>query len=130
MNHGGECASEVCEEEERAEHNVRRSDADKSQHESLEDRRMRQAVERERLLRQLEEEEDISGGIKMKTKTEHRKRSPKKLFTFPLPLPDTDNCCDISPLEALENFERVVLGSTMSGEEIRSMQAAPMGDIK
>jgi len=106
--------------------------------ESLEDRRMRQAVERERMMRQLEEEQeeegngssskrgkDALGSTKKKKQTQQQQRShgsSKKISIFPLPLPDDDNYNGLSPFEALEKFEAFVLGTTMSQEKIRSMQ--------
>jgi DnaJ family protein C protein 17 len=124
------------EEEERAEHQAQKQvdhrssqHADTDMNESLEDRRMRQAVERERLLLQLEEDddndekegnsakkmgEDTLGGIKKKK----RLSSKQQLSSiFPLPLPDADADIiynDLSPIEALEKFEGFVLGNTVS----------------
>ena len=127
------------EEEERAEHQAQKqADHRSSQHtdtdmnESLEDRRMRQAVERDRLLRQLEEDEDDDsnekegnspkimgkdtlGGIKKKKKRLSSKQQVSSIFPLPLPDADTDIIYnDLSPIEALEKFEGFVLGNTVS----------------
>lgn len=82
-------------------------------HESLEDRRLRQAVERERLARQLEEEEGRRGSAtsNKEPKIFEKERTRAKKSLFPLPLPDTDGYDGLSPLEVLEKFERTVLGS-------------------
>jgi DnaJ family protein C protein 17 len=126
------------EEEERAEqqvdHRSSQQHADTDMNESLEDRRMRQAIERERLLRQLEEDDNdemekgnsssakdkmgkdttLGGSIKKKKK---RLSSKHVSSIFPLPLPDADTDIiynDLSPIEALEKFEGFVLGNKVS----------------
>jgi len=129
--------------EEQEYHQVQQQPADDNVHrgpvsESLEDRRMRQAVERERLLRQLEEEEEEGNDSSSKTgkntssdakkkkymqRRDHNISSSKKISIFPLLLPDTDDYNGLSPLAALEKFEGFVLGSTMLQEKIRAMQA-------
>jgi len=105
--------------------------------ESLEDRRMRQAVERERLLRQLEEDEEEEGNntlsknengtfgsMKKKKEIQRRNRSSKMVSNFPLHIQT-----DLSSIEALEKYEGLILDSCMSREKMRSMQASSMGHI-
>jgi DnaJ family protein C protein 17 len=94
--------------------------------ESLETRRLRQAEERERLLREMEEEE--SGGGKTKN---DKKLSPTlskasrggaSNSKFPLPLPDSGEYEGLSPLEALEKFEEEVLRNIVSPETLASIK--------
>ena len=110
--------------------------------ESLEDRIMRQAEEREQLLRQLEEEEDNISSAKTGTdilegaskKSEARRRShvfsSKKTSIFPLQFPDTEEYDGLSPLKLLEKFEANILGSLFSGEKMESIHARVVGDTK
>lgn len=110
------------EEDEREEHDYHAqnnpcSDASRGPvNETLEDRRVRQAAEREQLLRQLEEEDspqtksystapcDESDTIRQ------RHESSKTTSIFPLPLPSIDEYIGISPFDAVEKFEVSVLG--------------------
>jgi len=131
------------EEEEKAERLAQQDDKYRGDarrgpvNESLEDRRMRQVVERERLLRQLEEDEGEEGNnslsksgnytfgsIKKKKEMHNRNRSSKKESNFPLHIHT-----DLLPIEALEKYEGLILGSSMSQEKIRSMQAPLVGHI-
>ena len=113
--------------------------------ESLEERRMRQAEERERLLRELEENEngqDTShSSSKLRRNTygsdqdnkganERSYKSSKKISDFPLPFPNTVDYNALSPLEALEKFESQVFGTLMKEENIRSMQMAAASNAK
>ena len=104
--------------------------------ESLEERRMRQAVERERLLRELEKEDDDEDkksssksrhgteGIAKKNKESKKRRhgSSKKESLFPLQFPDSVDYKDLLPINALEKFESYVLKNLMTQDKITAMQ--------
>ncbi len=100
--------------------------------ESLEERRLRQAEERERLLRELEEkEEGLSNSSSSKVRgnagednkgpTKRSKKSSKG-SNFPLQFPDSAEYRGLSSLEALETFESQVFGNLMTKEDLLSMQ--------
>lgn len=104
--------------------------------ESLEERRMRQAEERERLLRELEEEElNTSSKVKQNGGEEHKgakKRSSKssKSSSFSLQFPDSAEYKGLSSLEALEKFESQLFGDLMKKEDLVSMQVAAVSNAK
>jgi DnaJ family protein C protein 17 len=114
-----------------------------SMDESLEERRMRQAVERERLLRELEEDDNTgdldsssklrkntSGGVKNnKEKRERSNRSSTKVSNFPLEFPNSADWNALSSIEALQKFESQVFGRLMSEENIASMQASAVSNV-
>jgi len=93
--------------------------------ESLQDRRMRQAAEREALLRQLEVEEmnDEGKGISVPstgttaattstpTSTKPRSRDHDSALAYPPPFPPPASAKekDMTPLERLEQLERIIL---------------------
>ena len=114
-----------------------------SQHanETLEQRRQRQALEREELLRQMEmdEDEDFGNGGEgrndigasnrtvrkdpqsIATKRPVKNKTVKSLF--PLPLPESDDeFKDLSPMESLELFEDKVLKDILSPEDFASIK--------
>ena len=114
-----------------------------SQHanETLEQRRQRQAIEREELLRQMEmdEDEDLgnggegrndiglsnqSGGKDSQTTATKRPVKNKTVKSlFPLPLPESDDeFKDLSPMESLELFEDKVLKDILSPEDFASIK--------
>ena len=114
-----------------------------SQHanETLEQRRQRQALEREELLRQMEidEDEDMGRGgrghnvtgasdhtVGKHPQTTSAKRPVKNKTVkslFPLPLPESDDeFKDLSPMESLELFEDKVLKEILSPEDFASMK--------
>jgi DnaJ homolog subfamily C member 17 len=103
------------------------------ENESVEERRLRQAAEREALLRQMEEEEmgvgDQNNANSSKLKREglisslSEKKSEESLLPFPQPFPDTDDYMGLSPFEKLEKYERNALKGIISEEKIKEMQA-------
>lgn len=115
-----------------------------SMDESLEERRMRQAVERERLLRELEEDDNkrdedsssklrknTSGGVKNnKEKRERSNRLSTMVSNFPLEFPNSVDYNALSYIEALQKFESHVFGSLMTEENIASMQASAVSNVK
>ncbi len=113
--------------------------------ESMEERRMRQAEERERLLRELEEDETeqatshCASESKRNTYTsDHKKKeanqssykSSKTKSDFPVQFPKNSDYSDLMPIEALEKFESQVFGTLMKDESLRSMQKAVTGNVK
>ena len=108
--------------------------------ESLEERRMRQAEERERLLRELEEKEEemntsSSSKVKQNAGEEHKeakKRSSKssKTSSFSLQFPDSAEYTGLTSLEALEKFEAQLFGDLMKKEDLVSMQVTAMSNGK
>lgn len=97
--------------------------------ESLNDRRVRQAAERERLLRQMEEEDD-SPGKEGSSGTSPSRARPSQVAPsssrrpFPLPFPEGRDAHGLKPIQKLEKLEREILGGLLSAEELKSMQVA------
>ena len=125
------------EERDRArEDNNRRSK--NNPNESLHERQLRQAAEREALLRQMEQEDqDGEGGGGQHNQNDSKRASKAaarskniKMSPFPLPFPDSyedeegnkeyQKCG--TPLAKLEFFEKKILGSILSQQELRGMQ--------
>jgi hypothetical protein len=98
-----------------------------SANESLEERTMRQKEERERLLRELEEDDNLGdigspklgeaslGVAKNKDTQKRGYSSAKKASSFPLQFPDRVDYNSLSPIEVLEAFESSVLRSIKEG---------------
>ena len=105
--------------------------------ESLEQRRLRQAAEREQLLRELERKDaegDMnrsSGFQKGSSDSGGRNKHPrhrssgqaKIVSNFPLELPEKVYNHAFSSIEALEKFESLVFQGLLSEENFKSMQA-------
>lgn len=83
--------------------------------EGLEERKHRQAMERERTIRQMEMED--AGHTVMETQEAPVK---KRKRPFPLDFSDTDR--KLTPLQTLESFEKEVFGNVLSPESMRRMQ--------
>lgn len=109
--------------------------------ESLEERRLRQAEERERLLRELEEQEEGPRGSSSSTvrgntgddNNKGTKRSKTKSSNgsnFPLQFPDSAEYRGLSSLEALETFESQIFGTLMPKEDLVSMQVTAVSNVK
>ena len=99
--------------------------------ESLNDRRLRQAAEREKLLRQMEEEEITTGekgssatGATPPAAQPARVAKPSNRRPFPIPFPETKELQNLKPIQKLETFEREILGNLLSAEALRSIQVS------
>ena len=97
--------------------------------ESLEDRRLRQAAEREELLRQMEAEDEEETGRVKHSSNKFSTRSPAHNETktrtskpFPIPFPDSSELSNLSPLQKLEKMEKKILGPLISPEQLQSIQ--------
>jgi DnaJ family protein C protein 17 len=91
--------------------------------EDITDWKLRQAAERERLLRELEEEDEgnrASGNTSSKRKA---RKSPKGSSNpFPPPFPSTADYQNLSPLEKLEHAEFLLLKGIVSPETLERMK--------
>jgi DnaJ family protein C protein 17 len=85
--------------------------------ENVNDWKLRQAAERERLLRELEEE-DTGKGAAVDTDKRQKARKPSKGRSnpFPPPFPSTDEYKNLSPLEKLQHAESILLKGFVSPE--------------
>ena len=96
--------------------------------ETLEDRRIRQAAEREGLLRRMEKDEEAletKGGWNAESsKTNKADESKAKSSFFPLQLPDTVDLRNLRPIQKLEKFESEILAGFLSLEKLQSLQVA------
>eukprot|EP00980_Cylindrotheca_fusiformis_P012729 scaffold3108_cov152-Cylindrotheca_fusiformis.AAC.20 len=100
--------------------------------ETLEERRLRQQGEREQLLRQMEEDNDIEvmAGEESHSAPKRNKQKKKKDATvstkpFPWPFPSSPETTDQqSPLERLEMLERSILKGLLSEDRIKEIQAS------
>jgi DnaJ homolog subfamily C member 17 len=99
--------------------------------ESLQDRRLRQAAEREELLRQMEDDEEENRGLSSKPvspvppdEQRRNKNVPPRSSSlpFPVPFPDSEDWKDLTPIQKLEKFEKEVFGNLMSMDSLSSMQ--------
>jgi hypothetical protein len=87
--------------------------------EALEERKHRQATERERMMREMEMED--AGHTVMESK-----EVPVKTRGRPFPLEFSDKDSNLkSPLQTLEHFEKAVFGGVLSPERMRRMQVIP-----
>jgi DnaJ family protein C protein 17 len=125
-------------QEEKEEAARRSSSSSSKRNESVQDRHLRQAAEREALLRQMEQEEeaDQADGGNGRTKSGSSSRSdrvPKsssrvsknkdnRYAPFPLPFPKDKEYQNLTPFEQLETFEATVLGKLLSPQGLQSMQ--------
>jgi hypothetical protein len=87
--------------------------------EGLEERKHRQAMERERMIKQMEMED--AGHTVTETKEAPAK---KRKRPFPLEFSETDR--RLTPLQALESFEKDVFGNVLSAESMRRMQVTTL----
>ncbi|KAL7490849.1 hypothetical protein ACHAWT_000369 [Skeletonema menzelii] len=82
--------------------------------ENLEDRKMRQAAERERLMRQMELEDEGQEGASdtyQRTEPLTAKQTQEKLSSlFPPAFPDIPENKNLSPFEMLEKYEKEIFG--------------------
>lgn len=94
--------------------------------ESLNDRRLRQAAEREALLRQMAENDVTGTRNKLPPETSRKAKSDEKAGSalFPQSFPDTDEFRNLTDIERLEKFEATVLGSLLSFEMLQSMKVS------
>lgn len=92
--------------------------------ESLNDRRLRQAAEREALLRQMAEDDVTGTSSKLPSETSRKAKSDEKAGSAPFPqsFPDTDEFRNLTDIQRLEKFEATVLGSFLSFEMLQSMK--------
>jgi DnaJ homolog subfamily C member 17 len=101
--------------------------------ESLQNRRLRQAAEREELLRRMEDDEETEENTGLWSKSasteppDHQLRSKNvpprsSSLPFPVPFPDTEEWKDLTPLQKLEKFEKEVFGSLLSTDNLKTMQ--------
>lgn len=87
--------------------------------EGLEERKHRQAAERERLMRELEME-DAGQHVKDRSDDETTKQK-KRSRPFPLEFAATLDS-SLTPVQKLEHFENAFFGGTLSSEQMRRMQ--------
>jgi curved DNA-binding protein CbpA len=87
--------------------------------EGLKERKHRQAMERERMARQMEMED---AGYTV-TETKEHATVKKRGRPFPLEFSDTDR--KLTPLQTLESFEKAVFGNVLSPESMRRIQVTP-----
>jgi hypothetical protein len=90
----------------------------------LNDRRLRQAAEREALLRQMAEDDVTGTSSKLPSETSRKAKSDEKAGSAPFPqsFPDTDEFRNLTDIQRLEKFEATVLGSFLSFEMLQSMK--------
>lgn len=103
-----------------------------TQRESMEERKLRQAAEREKILRQMEEDEDNTGVDPSSSSTKTAKgrekdpvRSSHKVSSFPPKLPPCDGGtlgAKVSYLERLEEMETKILKTYLSPDALQGMQ--------
>jgi DnaJ family protein C protein 17 len=95
-----------------------------AEEETLEERRLRQAAEREALLRRMELEENNGAAVGSDKFEIKPARKPEKalLMPFPIPFPDSEELRDLTPLQKLETFEQTILGVLLSSEQLKSIQ--------
>lgn len=89
--------------------------------EGLEERKHRQAAERERLAREMEMEDAGHGGMDRKNEpvTKQKKSRP-----FPLEFDVSLDGTSLTPLQKLEQFETTVFGGFLSPEELELMKVS------
>ncbi len=95
--------------------------------ENLDERKIRQAEERERLRQQMEEaENDESGVTAPSTRNQQappdKHTSPLSTVSFPFPFPGTPEFNDLLPWQKLEKAEQLILGGILPLESLRRMQ--------
>ena len=93
--------------------------------EKLEDQRVRQAEERERLMREMMEQEENGGNTATKT-TASSKQSPTNqqsaFQSFPLEFPVSEDTASMTPFEKLQYFERLIFVGRISKELLSQIQ--------
>lgn len=101
--------------------------------ETLEERRLRQAAEREALLRQMhdagveEQMDSKTNPSPTKSKTSSRSSSsktdrPRTTTSFPIPLPDTEKFKGLSPSQKLEILEEEILAGLVTPQQLQSLK--------
>eukprot|EP00934_Nitzschia_sp_Nitz4_P006254 Nitzschia sp. Nitz4//scaffold38_size140716//103941//105116//NITZ4_003157-RA/size140716-processed-gene-0.39-mRNA-1//1//CDS//3329550108//6244//frame0 len=99
--------------------------------ETLEQRRVRQASEREALLREMQEEEENENGTKSGpsksrwddgSDTQGSRNVPKKVTPFPFPFPDRLQGNDWTELQKLEVMENETLTGLLPSDDIKAMK--------
>jgi DnaJ family protein C protein 17 len=88
--------------------------------ENVNDWKLRQAADRERLSRELEEE-DTGKGAAVDTDKRQKARKPSQgtSQSFPPPFPSTDDYKNLSPLEKLQHAESLLLKGIVSPERLQ-----------
>ena len=94
---------------------------------------MRQAAERERLLREMQEDGDGGGATASLDSTSNHvplpsKRDPKASSStspFPLPFPDSDNLKGLTPFEKLCVMEESILGKLLTTTQLHALKEVP-----
>ena len=96
--------------------------------ETLEERRHRQAAEREALLRQMQhdgvEDGDENQDRPNKSTESSRNKGRGTTTPFPIPFPDSDNLRGLSPYRKLEILEDEVLGDLVTPSLLQSVRSA------
>jgi DnaJ family protein C protein 17 len=88
--------------------------------ENVNDWKLRQAADRERMSRELEEE-DTGKGASVDTDRRAKARKPSKgtSHSFPPPFPSTDDYKTLSPLEKLQHAESLLLKGIVAPERLQ-----------
>lgn len=97
--------------------------------ESLDGRRIRQAEERERLLRELQEDDGEIGDEKKeqgedeshKAGLASKKNRRRSTVHFPLPFPDSEDLVALSPFDKLRKMEEHILGKLLKPKELEAL---------
>lgn len=102
--------------------------------ETLEERRLRQAAEREALLREMQQDGGVEPVERNQTSAEEfpskAKSSSRKTadlgrtIPFPIPFPDSDKLRDLSPAKKLEMLEDDILGDLVTPMQLQSLKRA------
>jgi DnaJ family protein C protein 17 len=99
--------------------------------ETLEERRLRQAAEREALLRQMQQggAEDADGNQAMGEESLPKSKSSRKPDTgrtipFPIPFPDTEKLRGLLPSKKLEALEEDILGGLITPILLQSLKTS------
>mmetsp|Transcript_12561 Transcript_12561/g.20926 ORF Transcript_12561/g.20926 Transcript_12561/m.20926 type:complete len:376 (+) Transcript_12561:28-1155(+) len=91
--------------------------------ENVEDRRRRQAAEREKLMREMEQEERGDSVDVDQEKTASRQQPLKRsLRPFPVDFPISEETNGMSAFEKLQHYERQIFGNRISKELLEQLQ--------
>ena len=95
--------------------------------ETLEEWRMRQAVERERLLREMQEEGNgeeatNSGSNHSSSPTKRPRQHASSNRPFPLPFPDSDHLQGLTSFEKLCALEESILGKLLTTTQLQALK--------
>jgi DnaJ homolog subfamily C member 17 len=93
--------------------------------ETLEDWRVRQAAERERLVREMQDEGDGEGvkvNLSKDVTMEVQPLGTTRDAPFPLPFPVSDKLQGLSPFEKLRAMEEHILGTLLTAHQLQSLR--------